>query len=152
MGLHLLFHRLRWSFKEKPPDKNWLFEIWSLFTQIRTYGAQNIHKAPTWQMYHNHFHPLYYKMRQWSTTPLRYTMLKLIYANIAQDSLQALSLEGGFLLWPWWGHHCLLATSNPFLAHVIIYSPKKMTLMAEGKIVYNSHLMMSPKQGPGHSS
>lgn len=132
MHLHFQGFWHRRSFNEESPVKNWLSKIWSLFTQIGTYGAQNNHKAaPRW-MYHNHFLPC-------STTrdsgrprcSITYTMLMLIYANTAQNSLQALSLGGSLSLMTLMRSPLPARNfQSPLLAQVIIQSPKNITLMA----------------------
>lgn len=81
-------------------------------------------------------------------------MLKLIYANITQNSLQALSLGGECSLMTLTRSplYCMLATSNPFPSASDNIQSKENYFDGKGKTtVYNSHLMMSPKQGPGHS-
>lgn len=56
------------------------------------------------------------------------TMLKLIYANTAQNCLQAPSLGGWVLSWPWWGQQCLPACN--FLSLFSAQAHRKITATA----------------------
>lgn len=136
-----VFFSLRWSFNPKSPFKNGLFQIWSLFTQIGTYGAQNNHKAaPRW-MYHNHFHPCTTTMRHWPTTLLHY--IHNVEANTCKYNPEqpSSSISGGSLSLMTLMRSPLPACNFQSLsrAQVIIYSQKKITLMTRG----NNYLQLS---------
>lgn len=105
-------------------------------------------------MYHHHFHLLHYNTRQWPAMLLRYT--HSAEANICKYSPEQPSsaISGGSLSLMTLMRSPLPACNfqSPFAAQVMLNSPKKITVMARKKTtVYKSLLMMSPKQGPGHS-